>query len=200
MKGCKKWIRHGLFLSVLVGLAGCATTSVPPLQKMTFDQLEPFPLYVASYEIKNQTLDMLGFAPDNVEQGFIASVSQTVDDYLRHRFSAVGTNGKFLAVLKEATLTQKQIPSDNRIGAWMNVDNRDRYDLKVVVHMAVFGLENYEKRGVDVIANQMVTIPEHVTLAERETLQMQALDSLLDNLDGSIQQVLREDFRILRPY
>lgn len=176
----------------------CTTTKTPPPEKMTFDSLQPFPLYVASYEIQNQTANMLGFTDESVDAGFVASVNKTVDDYLHHRFSAVGTNGKFLAVLKEASVKSTVLPSENKFGAWLDVDKSDRFDMKIVVHMAIFGVGNYEKKGIDVIANRMLTVPEHVTLAERENLQMEALDNLIDDLDGSIQQVLKEDFQVLR--
>ncbi len=187
-----------LTCGALLTVTACTTTNAPPPEQMTFDTLQPFPLYVASYEIQNQTGPMLGFADESVDAGFVASVNKTVDDYLHHRFSAVGTNGKFLAVLKEASVKSSVQPSDNKIGAWLEVDKRDRFDMKVVVHMAVFGIGNYEKKGVDVIANRMLTVPEHVTLAERERLQMEALDNLIDDLDASIQQVLKEDFQVLR--
>lgn len=191
---------HTLLLtcSALLVVTGCTTTQAPPPERMTFDTLQPFPLYVASYEIQNQTAPMLGFADESVDVGFVASVNKTVDDYLQHRFSAVGTNGKFLAVLKEASVKSSVLPSDNKFGAWMEVDKRDRFDMKVVVHMAIFGVGSYEKRGIDVVANRMLTVPEHVTLAERERLQMEALDNLIDDLDASIQQVLKEDFQVLR--
>lgn len=201
----KKHIRTGqkgltTLVSIAILSACVAKGGASRLERMTFETLDPYPLYVASFEIQNQTPENIGFAPQEVEQGFIASVGKSVNDYLNHRFSAVGSNGKFLAVLKEASVRQSVLPSDNKVGAWMKVDNRDRYDLKVVVHMAIFGVGKYEKKGIDVIANRMVTIPEHVTLAEREKLQMEALDELLDDLDGSVQQVLKEDFKILRPY
>ena len=183
--------------SVMLALGGCNTVGSPPPEKMTFDTLDPFPLYVASYEIQNQTPENSGFSDKAEEEGFVASVNRTVDDYLHHRFSAVGSNGKFLAVLKEASVQRSVLPSDNKIGAWMNVDKRDRYDMKVVVHMAIFGVGDYEKKGIDVLANRMLAIPDHVTLAERERLEMEALDNLIDDLDGSIQQVLKEDFQIL---
>lgn len=186
-----------LACTALLGLTGCVTTPAPPPEQMTFDTLQPFPLYVASYEIQNQTAPMLGFSDESVDKGFVASVNKTVDDYLHHRFSSVGTNGKFLAVLKEASVKRSIQPSDNRVGVWLNVDKRDRFDMKVVVHMAIFGVGNFEKKGIDVIANRMLTVPEHVTLAERERLQMEALDNMIDDLDASIQQVLKEDFRIL---
>lgn len=186
-----------------LALAGCVTAAkAPPVERMTFESLDPFPIYVASYEIQNQTPEASGIIPqdERQEDGFVASVNKTVEDYLQHRFSSVGSNGKFLAVLKEASLKKSVLPSDNKVGAWMQVDNRDRYDMKVVVHMAIFGVGQYEKKSIDVIANRMITVPEHYTLAEREQLQMQALDNLLDDLDGSIQQVLKEDFQILQGY
>lgn len=191
---------RALAVAALLSLTACMGAKAPPREKMTFDSIEPFPLYVASYEIRNQTPEASGFMPQEQEDGFVASVNRTVDDYLHSRFSSVGTNGKFLAVLKEASLRKSTLPSENKVGAWMKVDNRDRYDVKVVVHMAVYGVDRFEEKSIDIIANRMVTIPEHVTLAERERLQMEALDSLLDDLDGSIQQVLKEDFQILRPY
>ncbi len=168
-----------------------------PLAKMTFNHINPFPVDVASYEIQNRTDGSFGFTAKQPEN-FVAPLNETVEDYLHSRFGSVGQNGKLLVVLEQADVTQKQVPSDSKIGAMLNVDNKDQYEMNVAVKLAIYGANGFDVKETTIRGYRAVTMSEHLTLAEREKYQMEAMDNLIDDLDGAIQKVLSEEFGVLR--
>ena len=198
-----------VFAVIFVGACTFHPDGKPPAQ-MTFEHIKPFPLYVASYEIRDnhKNMDMSSKVKikgelsepedNNGNADFAASVATTVNDYLNSRFSAVGNNGKFLVILREAYVSHYVLPAENKIGAMLNVGNQDRYEMKVVLDLSVFGVGKYEEKERVITASRIIDISEFVSLAERERLQMAALDRLIDDIDGKIQDILINDFAIMR--
>ena len=194
----RKFLNICLIFSAFSALPSCTMNPEgKPLAEMTFNHISPFPVDVASYEIQNKTDGSFGFTAKQPEN-FVANLSQTLSDYLHSRFGSVGDNGKLLVVLEQADVTQKQMPSDNKIGSILNVDNKDQYEMNVAVRLAIYGANGFDVKETTIRGYRAVTMSEHLTLAERERHQMEAMDNLIDDLDGAIQKVLVEEFKVMR--
>lgn len=168
-----------------------------PEKQMTFDRTQPFPLYVASYEIQNRARESVGFR-DLPAGNFITPPDQAVESYLHNRFSSIGTQGKLVALIEEATVVHDLQNSDNSIGAALGVDRKDLYNLNVRIKLTALGLPNFERKETTIRANRVLSVSEHVSLAERERLEVETLDRLLDDIDAALQKTFAENFQIIQ--
>lgn len=187
--------QFGLCLITILLLSGCEAGDGKPVAQMTFEHLQPSPVYVASYEVVNNAK----FYPSNLPQGFVANPEKVVLDYLGRRFSAAGSQGKLVASLENVSVLHEMRASENKVGEFLGVAKKDHYQIQVAVKIKALGLEGYDSREMTLKAQRVLEVSEHVTLAERESHQMTAIDNLIDDLDASIQKVLAYDFRIMQP-
>ncbi len=179
-----------LALSACMGLSG---QDGKPLAKMTFAHITPEPVYVASYEAVGLSTNKTPFMP----VGFVSDPSVIAYDYLKNRFAAAGTTGKLRAVIQDVKVTHEILPSENQVGAALGIGKRDRYFITLDMSLESLGGNGFDRQSVALTANREVYVSEHVSIVQREKAQMEAMDSMLDDLDISIQKVLKEQFRLM---
>lgn len=174
-------------------LGACAISKIDgkPRAQMTFDHIKPYPLYVASYEA-------VPFAEQVVlPQGFVADPSRLVGDYFAHRFESAGHQGKLRSVVEQVSVKHAIESSDHKVGNFLGVGKQDHYRIDVVVNLQLFGVGAHQMKEVRLKAHRDIYISEHVSMVEREKAQMEGLDSLLDDLDEAVRDVLNRQFHIL---
>lgn len=182
----------GVALSSLC--VGCSNNQGKVLTELSFNHIQPYPLYVASYEIfTTPNTDNLKL-PD----GFVANPVLIAKDYFTNRFNSTGSRGKLSVVIDSASVEHKIEQSSNKIGAYIGVDRYDTYDISMIIKMAVFDVSDFEKKESSIRVNRSISISEHETLAEKERLQMDAMDKLMDDVDLGVRNVLAQDFSMLR--
>lgn len=193
MKNSIKILACSSILASALLLSACASGDKKVMTEMSFEHIKPYPLYIASYEIFTTP------ATDGIRlpEGFVANPVDITRKYFTNRFEETGTQGKLSVVLDQALVTHKMEQSQSKIGAFMGVDRYDIYEISMVVKLILFGVKGYEKQENVIRVNRLVSISEHVSLAERERLQMQALDALLDDIDVGVRNLLDKDLGIM---
>lgn len=182
-----------LCVSASLVLVSCAGGDTKPLTDMSFAHLQPYPLYVASYEVFTTP------ASDGIKipEGFVANPVIIAQDYFKNRFHETGSNGKLSVVVDNATVKHSVQQSESKVGAFMGVDKYDAYEISLVVKLIVFEVNGYEKQENTIRVQRSVSISEHVSLAERERLQMEAMDKIMDDIDVGVKNILGQDLKIL---
>ncbi|MCK5375078.1 MAG: hypothetical protein KAJ40_07325 [Alphaproteobacteria bacterium] len=183
-----------IILGTLV-LGACTSigTNGDPLPQITFNHIKPYPLYVASYEI-------IGLSEANsltIPDGFVSDPSQIVYDYLNSRFEAAGNQGKFLAQIRSVDITHNQVSSDSSINAFVGLDKKDHYRVTVVVNLSTRGVHDVDWQRQNLTVYRDIYVSEYVSMVDREKLEMQAMDHMIDDLDIALRKILREQFGIL---
>lgn len=163
------------------------------MTEMSFNHLQPYPLYVASYEIfttpQTDTIQL--------PEGFVANPVTITHDYFTNRFHETGTQGKLSVVIDNATIKHSIQKSESSVGAFIGVDHYDVYDITMLIKLDVFEVKGYQKQENKIRVSRSVSVSEHVSLAERERIQMQALDALMDDVDEGVKNILGQDLGIL---
>lgn len=174
-------------------MSGCANDSGKVMTEMSFNHLQPYPLYVASYEIfttpQTDTIQL--------PEGFVANPVTITHDYFTNRFHETGTQGKLSVVIDNATIKHSIQKSESSVGAFIGVDHYDVYDITMLIKLDVFEVKGYQKQENKIRVSRSVSVSEHVSLAERERIQMQALDALMDDVDEGVKNILGQDLGIL---
>lgn len=175
----------------LLCFTGCAKDG-KPLAKMTFDHLQPEFLYVSTYE----PVDNSNFVDSNLPQGFVSNPANVIMDYLNHRFTAAGGQGRLVVALDNVSVVHQVSDSSSKVGQFLGVDRYDTYNIEAMVKITAYGLPGYESRTVQMKARRMLEVTEYLSIIEREKKQMQAIHSLIDDLDDAIVKALRNDLKI----
>ncbi|MCB1783331.1 MAG: hypothetical protein KDI13_04990 [Alphaproteobacteria bacterium] len=179
-------------------LASCTSPAAEPLAKMTFANLNPFPVYVAAYEVKDSYRDFgTGAGGDEIIPPFATSPGLAVTDYFKNRYSANGTDGKLIVDVQSSSVTHEMMGSENSVGKFLGVDRKDVYHISVIINLVVLDAGGYDRKEMKITAHREISIPETYSIADREKTQMESLDSMIDDLDGAVQKALRNEFQVM---
>jgi|GEM_PF-1653749 len=185
-----------VILGTLV-LGGCTSfgQNGEPLPQITFNHVKAYPLYVASYEPVGLGVDSTSYQAE----GFIADPGRIVMDYLSSRFEAAGSQGKLNVKISSVNITHERVESDNAVGAFIGLDQKDHYRVSVTLDLSAHGVRGIDWQNQSLTVYRDIYISEHVSLVEREKLEMQAMDHMIDDLDIALRKIFNEKFSILRP-
>ena len=115
MKHRKFFRIFSLFL-IPIMLSSCVSDG-KPLAQMTFEHIQAKPVYIASYEVINDSGAVR-------QQGFIGDPAQSITDYFSNRFVASGSNGKLIARVSDVKIGHRVTESSNSFGAFLGVDKQ----------------------------------------------------------------------------
>ncbi len=176
-------------------LSACTTyNDGKPLAKMTFEHVQAYPVYAASYEVVPYHSEGSLVLP----QTFVANPAIFTRDYLTNRYEAVGSQGKFRATIQSVKVEHERLSSENKVGSVIGVAGMDLYKVEVQVSMEALGMPGYERQGSTITARREIKVSEYVSIIERERLQMQALDALVDDLDVAMRKILKNEFHLIK--
>lgn len=178
-------------------LGGCISLNGKggdPLPQITFDHLNMYPLYVASYEL--QGLSEWGIK--NVPEDFTINPAQTLNNYLHSRFEATGMQGKLLINIQSVDVDYKKITAQDTVSALVGVNKKDYYRVTAVINLSAHGVNGIDRQEQSLTLYRDIYTSENVSLAEREKGQMKAMDHMIDDLDIALRKVLHEQFGILK--
>ncbi len=188
-------MKSAVIVTSILLLGGCVSgKNGDPLPQITFDHVKPYPIYVASYEPVG--LEQ-GLSPER-PIGFSVDPERIVLDYLNSRFESAGYQGKLVATIRSVEIDHKRIDSDNAVGAFIGLDQKDHYRVSVVVDLSAHGAQGLDWQKQSLTVYRDIYISEHVSLVEREKLEMRAMDHMIDDLDIALRKILKDKFGILR--
>ncbi len=179
-------------LTVLV-LTACATAAPKPLPSLDLSRVEPQNLPIGSVEVEPPPAYMNTAIP----AGFIVKPAQLAHDYFKARYKAQGVEGRFKVAVVKSLVTHRVEASDNPVGNFLNVAKSDVYEIQMIVRLEALDYGPYARQSQEITATQRLSISEHVSLAERENLQVEAMQDLLKRLEAQAQLSLRDTFRMI---
>ncbi len=183
-----------IVLGVLL-LGGCASLGQngDPLPQITFNHVKADPLYVASYE----SVGLEAESKSEITDGFIADPGKIVQDYLKSRYEAAGSQGKLVAKIRSVDIAHERVDSENAIGAFIGLDQKDHYRVSVILDLSAHGVGGMDWQKQSLTVYRDIYISEHVSLVEREKLEMRAMDHMIDDLDIALRKILNNKFGVL---
>ncbi len=177
-----------------LGVGACTNNTGAPLAQMTFDHVKPFPVYVASYEPENIYASGMKMLPE----GFVSDPSKLIYDYLQNRFEAAGHQGKLKIQIMDVSVQHAVVDSENKVGALIGLAKKDHYTVKAYIDVTGLGVGTYDEQKRSLVVSRNIFIADHLSLVERERMEMQALDNMVDDLDLTLRKILKDQFKILR--
>ncbi len=185
---------------ILLGgyLSGCSTMKsdgMPPA-KMTFNHLTPQPLYVAAYGFADESGEVA--SPSQKNKRFVDNPARVIKDYFGNRFVQAGSTGKLRVALDSLTVGHYSLESDTVVGELLGLGRNDLYTVKAEISLQMWGNAEKKDMGTHFIVTRDMRIPESYSVADRQNKQMEMLDHLINDIDMTVEKILREDFSILK--
>lgn len=185
--------------------AACATGTIEegqPLPKLTFRHLPPVSLdisgldVVTSYDstrMKDDISDQLPIPPD-----------VAIRRYIRQRFIPEGDSGTIEMDIQQAHVTKTIHEPEGLFSGWFGLNRQEQYDayLKIHVVMRNRSVESGQRtvsKTSTLTAHRNLTIPESISLAERDARQLEMVEKLINEIDPIMIESMVNTFEIADP-
>lgn len=177
-------------------LTGCVSTEKngDTLPQITFDHINPYPLYVASYETVALPVENVPNSP----VGFVTKPDRMILGYLNSRFEASGYRGKLLIKIQSVDIKHERVDDESSLINLIGVNKKDHYRVSVTIDIEAHGVNNIEWKKQSMTVYRDIYISENVSLVEREKIELRAMDNMIDDLDIALRKVLERKFGIFR--
>ncbi|MGE0255946.1 MAG: hypothetical protein AB7N54_17595 [Alphaproteobacteria bacterium] len=177
----------GLAALVVVALAGCTTP--PPPQKLpdlTYGHLPPIRLAVDRVDVRDDYKPPL--AAPHIEHRVPQAPAKAAARWARDRLVAVPDGGGRVATYTviDARMTETPLPRTGGVQGMFTTDQAQRYDAHVAVEIEIVDPRGTRLGVVTAEANQSRTVPEGITLDEREKAQFEIVEALMRTLDAEL--------------
>ncbi|WP_374653291.1 hypothetical protein [Dongia sp.] len=170
----------------LLFLAACDT---PPdrqtFPQITFQHLSPIGLDVARIEIESAY--RAADHPDDNAAEYPAPPETLAANWARDRLKAAGTRGQATYTVIEARAVRVPLPRSSGIDAALKTEQSDRYDLSITVKLEAGNPISGKSGAVTETVTRSQTVPENMTLNQREVVLFNMLDAAMKDLNARLE-------------
>lgn len=182
------------FTTLLLGASLAACASPPPrprFPELTYGHLGQFTLDVERVDIISEYKGNLG-AP-NVEHMFPTTPETTLRRWAQDRISASGKPGRYARfVIQDAKVTETELPRTQGVRGAFTTDQAQRYDgaLSAVLEIRE-DRGNFRAGTASAWASRARTVPEGITINDREKVWFELLESMMNDLNAEMDRQIK---------
>ncbi len=180
--------------AVVAALAGCGGEP-PPRQDfadLRFTTEPPLRLAVAAIEINDEYRPNMD--PPHYEQRLPIPLPHLADNWAHDRLRAVGTSGRAVAVIVDASAVEIDLPKESGITAAFTDQLDTQYNARVGIRVEARDDRGGALRTAEAHAERSVTAIEGATLADRDRMLYQMESELMADLDRQLEAQIRSNF------
>jgi hypothetical protein len=179
-----------LALVAMVALSACETK--PPTQKLaeiSFANKRPISLNVGQLEIVPEYQSPA--ARPNVEHLMPTSPEAATVRWAQDRLRPVGRSGSARVLIKDARVVEITLKTDKSFTGMFKEEQAERYD--AVLDVAIQILDERHLPVADVLARatRSRTVPEGISLNERDRILHEVTESLIRDIDSQMDGLIR---------
>ncbi len=185
--------------AVVLLLSACASQTAPQqFSEISFSHLKPIDLAVSSIEIVDQYRSPL--ADPNVEHRAPTPPAAAARRWAEDRLVATGTgNRRATFTIQQASIVEVELQGPKGVRGLITNSQSQRYDAEMTVELAVFGATGAREGIAAATARRSRTVPENLTLAEREGIWHEMVEALMADLDLRLQATINDALRPFLP-
>lgn len=181
-------------IALAVALVGGACTLTPPTTaypELTYGHLGTIDLDVAELEIVDVYRSPV--ADPHVEHLFPVTPAAAVRRWAEDRLRPVGTAGTLRVLIEDAGVVET--PLDRRAGlrGLLTDDQSERYEARLVVEVVAERRDRRESAFTRAEARRSITVPESISLAERERVWIDLTEALMQDLNMRLDEGIRRN-------
>ncbi len=186
-------LRLTFVLSFLAAALAACTLDDPSnrFANITYAHLSDIRLDVGEVPVEH-TYVAPGQAP-NVDHRFPVLPKDAAAQWGKDRLAAAGDRLTFRYIVRKASAVETPLPQQTGITGLLTTDQSERYETHVVVEMQV--LDGRQVLGTaSAEARRSVTVPEDITLNERERAWYKLTEETMNDLNGQLEETIRSAF------
>lgn len=192
--------RPSAALALLLLAAACTTSAppAPPARSVDFSTFGPIVLDVAAVGV----VDARRPAPAGtvrVDDQLPLPPVEAVRLWAQQRLQTAGTAGRVQVTIREASITEVELPRTGGVRGYFTTDQAQRYDGRIEVEVS--GERTTGPTTVRGTAKASVTasstVPEHISLADRERTLQDLTARMADELNARLDAGIRRDLAAL---
>jgi hypothetical protein len=188
--------RFCLCLLLATCLAACAGAPAPPpkFADIRFTQEPPLRLNVARLELIERFQP--SFQAPEVEHEFAVPPQQGLANLFKDRLQAVAPASGAVArfTIEDASVRETALPRTPGIEGAFTIDQAERYDGRVAVKLVIYDASGLAVRTARVEATASRSVPENITLNDRDRSWYEMSQELVRSLDRKLEQQVDESF------
>jgi hypothetical protein len=182
------------FAAVALGVFALGACQSPPprptFPELTWTHLAPFRLDVAEIEIVSEYEPT--FRPPNVEHLTPALPEGAARRWAEDRIEAAGREGRAKVIIREASIVEVPLALEEGVRGYVTTEQAERYDAVVEVEIEIRGPRGYRDGFAKARAERTRTVPEDITLNERERVWFELTDGLMKDFDAEMSKNIRQ--------
>lgn len=180
----------GLVLVVALFVAGCVSqVQRPAYPQISFAHLPQISMNVARVELEDRYVSPA--IEPNVEHRFPVSPAKTALNWGRDRLKPVGAGGVARVIVERASVVEEPLEPTPGIRGVFTKDQSERYTGTVVVSVEIIDESGAKRATVRSTAKRSQTVPENVSLNEREDIWFRMTEALMATLNKNLEQQIR---------
>lgn len=182
--------RAALVLALLTVAACEMTVEQRGFPELTYDHLPKLKLDVSRVDFVEAYQPPL--SPPHIEHLFPTPPAAAVRRWVDDRLGTVGVQRTARVTLEDASAIAIALEPRSGVVGWFWVDQAERVDARI--NLTVEILDGAGKREAFTAAEvkRSRTLPEDVTLAERDEIYFELTEALMNDLNATLEQNIRE--------
>ncbi len=188
-------LRQILAVAMLAIVASCTSASPPPnFPDLHFLALPPFRLNVSEIQVVDQFSPT--FQEPNVEHQFPVPPQRALHNWAADRLRAAAPGSGYVArfTIIDASVRESDLPKKEGLKAVFTTQQAERYDGHVSVRLQIINPQGVAERTATAEAAVSRSVPEGITLNERDTVWYEMTRDLMADLDRQIQRQVDASF------
>ncbi len=186
----------GLALAALLAgaLAACQPSSKPPVfvpERFPFSDKPPLVFDLAHIEIVKPTAPTAPAASLPESRPAPVPLGAALDAWAAERLRAAGRAGTLRLVLREASAVVIPLETDAGLEGLFTAEQAERLELRLSAVIEIVDESGALRGHASAAVRRTRTLPEGLTLDERERLYREAADALLADYDSYQEQSIR---------
>ena len=181
-----------IFLPLLLLTTACDAPRLADFMPISFANRTPIQLDI--YEMNVQNEYQQPKRPPYVEHLFPIPLEQAIETWAQDRIKTAGSDRSLLLVVKNASVTEKNLPTTTGIMGWFTDDQEKEYTGNVLVELRIYGNRALSLASTEVHATRSITLPQSASLAERDELFYQLTKALMRDLNAELEKNIHQYF------
>ncbi|MFQ5939211.1 MAG: hypothetical protein ACE5KL_03960 [Alphaproteobacteria bacterium] len=180
--------------ALAAALAACETPPPrPAFPELTWAHLAPFSLDVAEIAVTSDYAPPL--AAPHVEHLFPTPPLGAAERWAGDRLRAAGGEGRASVTITDARVIETRLEGSGGLTGMFTTEQAERYDAAVEVVIEIRSDRGYLDGRVRARAERSLTVPEDLTLNEREQVWFELTEALMADLNAELEANIQEHFQ-----
>ena len=181
-------------LAVAVVAAGCEIA--PPRYESTPPSFAGLPLLVFDLDRIEMVQRPAAPHPDDVDHLLPTSPATAIEIWVNDRLRARGTVGTLRVTVEEASARLTALETDTEFEDIFTKEQAERLDVRLRVTIEAIDQSGEVNGSATAQATRSRTLPEGITLAERDQVYDEVIAALLHDYNASMETAIRQYLRL----